>query len=379
MLLLAFPLRPQVMGSNLVTVVGRIVGKDGKSAVAGAVVQLSGRQVPVKYSTETNQRGEFTILAVQAGPYDVTITQNHEVLWSGRNFEVSLAPGSPCVPPGERGSLILVPGVPTDKTTRPSLGRCHLDVNLAEEAKNAPGQLSPEERKRREEVEKENAKIGDVNAQFRLAGEAEKAGDFDKAISILEATTQAFPNSDKPWANLANAYLMAKRYPEAIDPLQKAIALKPTEAKYHMALGDAYDHSGKPDDATAEYTTVVQMDPTQAAMAYFKIGVVWTNASTRVTDDATRKKDLENANTAFDKAIAADPNFADAYYQKGINMVSQASYDKDGKIVPVAGTKECFQKYVELDPNGKYAQSAKSLLAGLGAQVQTTFKKGKGK
>ena len=379
MLLLVLPLRTQEIGSNLVTVVGRVVGRDGKSPVAAAVVQLSGRQNALKYSTETNQRGEFAILGVQTGAYDVTITQNNEVIWSGRNFGASLAPGSPCVSPQERGSLILVPGVATDKTTRPSFGRCRLDVNLAEEAKKAPGQLSPEERKRREEVEKENARIGDLNSQFKLAVEAEKAGDFDKAISILHATTQAFPNSDKPFANLANAYLQAKRYPEAVEPLQKAIALKPSEGIYHMALGDAYDRSGRPDEATAEYTTVAQMDPTQAAMAYFKIGAVWTNASTRVTDVAARKKDLATANDAFDKAVAAKPDFADAYYQKGINLLSQASYDKDGKIVAVSGTAEVFQKYVELAPTGPHAEEAKQLLAGLGAQIQTTFKKGKGK
>jgi tetratricopeptide (TPR) repeat protein len=354
--LAALPLWSQL--GSLAIVQGKVTGTDGKP-MAGVEVQMVNKDTGQKHSSKTNNKGEYTMAGVVNGYYDVSLIQNGSEIWKKGNMMVT--------PQSETAPCYVQNGV------------CRYDIDLAKEAKQGTGAMTAEEKKRREEVEKENAKIGDVNAQFKLAQEAEKAGDFDKAISILQATTAAFPNSDKPWANLANAYLVAKRYPEAIEPLKKAIAFNPGEATYHLALGDAYNRSGKPDDATAEYTTVAQMDPTQAAMAWFKIGAVWTNASTRVTDDATRKKDLENANAAFDKAIAANPDFADAYYQKGINLIGQATYTKEGKIVPAPGTAEAFQKYLELAPTGPHAEEAKQLLAGLGAQVQTTFKKGKGK
>ncbi len=352
--LAALPLWSQL--GNLAIVQGKVTGTDGKP-MAGVEVQMVNKDTGQKHTSKTDKKGEYTVSGMITGGYDVSLIQNGSEIWKAGNMQVSTQ--------SDQAQCYVQNGV------------CHFNIDLSKQ--QGTGAMSAEEKKRREEVAKENAKIGDVNAQFRLAQDAEKAGDFDKAISILQATTQAFPNSDKPWANLANAYMVAKRYPEAIEPLKKAIAFNPADAKYHLVLGDAYDRTGKPDDATAEYTTVAQMDPTQAAMAYFKIGAVWTNASTRVTDDATRKKYLANANDAFDKAIAADPNFADAYYQKGINLIGQASYTKDGKIVAVPGTAEAFQKYLELAPTGPYAEQAKQLLAGLGAQVQTTFKKGKGK
>jgi hypothetical protein len=49
-------------------------------------------------------------------------------------------------------------------------------------------------------------------------------------------------------------------------------------------------------------------------------------------------------------------------------------------MIPAPGTAEALNKYLELAPDGKYAQSAKDLLASIGASVQTTFgsqKKGK--
>jgi len=363
--LAALPLWSQLGVTNIVQ--GKIIGTDGKPVV-GAVVKFTSKDVKLPngdvvqgdgltHTGKTDKKGEYTLANIRSGYYDAEVDLDGNAI--------------------DKEANILVTAQSSSAACYVQNGVCQFNIDLSK--RPGTGAMTAEEKKRREEVEKENAKIGDINSQFRLAQDAEKVGDFDKAISILQATTQAFPNSDKPWANLANAYLLAKRYPEAVDPLKKAIAFSPGDAKYHMALGDAYDHSGKPDDATTEYTTVAQMDPTQAAMAYFKIGAVWTNASTRVTDDATRKKYLQNANDAFDKAIAANPDFADAYYQKGINLIGQATYTKEGKIVAVPGTAEAFQKYLELAPTGPHAEEAKQLLTGLGAEVQTTFKKGKGK
>jgi len=55
--------------------------------------------------------------------------------------------------------------------------------------------------------------------------------------------------------------------------------------------------------------------------------------------------------------------------------MGKATLGSDGKMVPVAGTAEAFQKYLELQPNGKDAETAKQMLTSLGAQVETQFKK----
>jgi hypothetical protein len=48
-------------------------------------------------------------------------------------------------------------------------------------------------------------------------------------------------------------------------------------------------------------------------------------------------------------------------------------------MVAPAGTAEAFQKYLELDPNGKFADVAKQMLAAIGSPVETTYGKSKSK
>ena len=85
---------------------------------------------------------------------------------------------------------------------------------------------------------------------------------------------------------------------------------------------------------------------------------------------------VDAANEAFDKCIAADPTKADAYYQKGLNMMGKATLQGDKMVAP-PGTAEAFQKYLELQPTGQYADVAKQMLASIGAPVQTSLGKKK--
>jgi tetratricopeptide (TPR) repeat protein len=82
-----------------------------------------------------------------------------------------------------------------------------------------------------------------------------------------------------------------------------------------------------------------------------------------------RKESLD----AFEKAIAADPNNADAYYFKGQSLMANVTMDSSGKMIAPEGTTEALNKYLELQPNGQHAQDAKSMLAALGTKVETSF------
>ena len=102
-----------------------------------------------------------------------------------------------------------------------------------------------------------------------------------------------------------------------------------------------------------------------AATYYFNEGIVFTNTSK-----------ADEAIAAFDKAIQADPNKADAYYWKGVNLVGKAT-TKGDKMVAPEGTSEAFNKYLDLAPSGKYADPAKQMLASIGATVETSYGKSK--
>src|SRR5437764_26532 len=265
------------------------------------------------------------------------------------------------------------------------------------------GKQMGEAQKRNAEAAKERAEIGSLNKMLTDAAAAEQAGNWDQAVTILTQAAQTAPNRDLLWARLGGAELGAgdatkttskeqsdQHYQKSATDYQKAVQLlsanpNPTPdqkkqlASYHNNLGQAYAKTGKPQEAMAEYNSATQMDPPNAAMYYFNLGATLTNSATREQDQQIKTKDIEEANAAFDKAIAAKPDYSEAYYQKAINLLSKATFDKTGKMVPAEGTVDAFNKYLEVDPQGKHAEEAKSIIASLGEKVQTTYKKGKSK
>jgi hypothetical protein len=57
-------------------------------------------------------------------------------------------------------------------------------------------------------------------------------------------------------------------------------------------------------------------------------------------------------------------------------MIGKATLQGDKMVAP-QGTAECFQKYLELQPTGNFAQPAKDMLASIGATIETGFGKKK--
>jgi Tfp pilus assembly protein PilF len=224
----------------------------------------------------------------------------------------------------------------------------------------------------------QNEKIKALNQMLQQASAARQAGDFQKAVSIMQEATQQDPSQDVLWVSLGLSHLGAKQYPEAIEAFKKAVGLNRESHAYHNLLGTAYLRRRQMDDAVGEFKTAAELndknpsDPKHNPNA----AMYWYNAGAALTIQGKS----DEAIAAFDKAIAADPKKAEAYYQKGINLIGKAKVDKDGKMTAPEGTEEAFQKYLELSPNGQFAEPVKEMLAMIGAKIETqygTAKKGK--
>lgn len=362
---------------------GKCTDVAGKPLV-GATVEWLNHDTGQKYKFKTDKKGEYFSIAVNTGKYKVTLFQDDKMLLFFDNVPVSLAQ--------EDGTVVDFNLAKEQAQAQPVTTDASGAVNLSAEQQK---RLSAEQKKQLEELQKknaaiaaENAKIKGLNEKLAEANAAQTVGNWAQAVSILTETTQMDPNRDLLWARLGEAELgaagaakdkdeAAQDYQKASDAYQKAVQLKPTDGGYHNNLGQAYAKSGKPKEALAEYTQAAQVDPLHAAMYYFNGGAILTNASTRETDPATKAKDIDDANISFDKAIQAKPDYAEAWFQKGINLISKATYDKTGKIIPAPGTVDAFNKYLELDPNGKHAQEAVGIIEGLGEKVSTSYHKAK--
>lgn len=353
----------------LAKVAGKATDVNGQP-IADAQVQLVSEDTGQKLTTKTDKSGNFYQIGVTPGKYKVTLSKDGQQLFFLTDVPVHLNPD--------------------DSPTQ-------VDFNLKKEAEGTStgtnNAATAAAMKQREEQQKQNAKVASLNAMLTQANTQEQAKQWDQAINTLTQVATQAPNTMFVWARLGADELGAgdatrtsgdkatadAHYQKSVEDYNKALALNPTDPKVlanlHNNLGQAYIRSGKPDEAVKQYTAAAQASPANAALSYFNLGAILTNQATVETNTATKAKDIDAANDAFDKALQADPNYAEAWYQKGINLLSKATYDKSGNIVPAPGTADAFQKYLQVSPTGPHAEEAKSMIASLGQKVETTYKK----
>jgi tetratricopeptide (TPR) repeat protein len=340
---------PQVSAQSG-TVKGTCKNMDGKPFV-GAVIEFTGLESGRKYTLKTNSKGEYFSLGVAPGSYNIDLIVDGKKIYG----------------------LNKVP-ITSDENVN--------DIDLKKEQAAGQAQMSEEDRKKLAEQEakqnKEKTDVKALNDKLAASRAAITAGNYDLAVQTMTEATQIDPNRDLIWFTMGEALRgqakgkektdragSKEAYGKAAEAYQKAIAIKPQGA-YYNNLADAYAHSGDVDGAVKAYTEAATLDPTGVAGYQFNIGAVYTNAG-RV-DDAVK---------AFQASVAADPTKAESYYQLGVSLVGKATTDKAGKVVPVPGTEEALQKYLELAPTGPNAEGAKGLLTYIGSTVETTFGKQK--
>lgn len=274
--------------------------------------------------------------------------------------------------------------------------------------------LPEEQQKQLEEMKKHNASalkanviIKQLNTDLKAAGETIKEADAAPAEAakelgsgatkqaleqkVSEIRTQKFtqvedtmkkdtalkPDASILWARLGQAQNGLKQYDDAITSFQKALDLEKTAKKplvevqglAQAGIAEAYARTGKVQQANDAFDAAAKLNPAEAGFYYKNEAIIFFQAG---------NADAQVA--AADKAIAADPNNALVYYLKGQGLVQKASFDaKTQKIVLPPGCQEAYEKYLQLDPNGPYANDVKGILQQAGQKVEGSYKAGKKK
>jgi tetratricopeptide (TPR) repeat protein len=149
-------------------------------------------------------------------------------------------------------------------------------------------------------------------------------------------------------------------YQRAIDLAQKDLAQKDLAGKsanaaaiaqMYTTIGNANLKLKKNDAAIAAYTKAATLSP-NPAVAYFNLCATMYNMGQPAAKTV-----------AFcDKAIAADPKKADAYFVKGSALYGEGALDKSNKFVPPPGSVEALKQYLVLAPDGPHVQDVKAML-----------------
>lgn len=163
------------------------------------------------------------------------------------------------------------------------------------------------------------------------------AKDYPAAIAKFEEAVAAKPELTAAWMALAKIYLRQNDYDKAIVAAGKVLEIDDSDDDMNSVMHHAYTAKGDKASA-AKYGAKL---PKNA-------GVIYNEAARKINagDDA-------GAETLLQQAIAADPGFALAHYELG--MV----YVRTGKN---AEAKAALAKYLELDPKGPNAGTAKDVM-----------------
>ena len=192
--------------------------------------------------------------------------------------------------------------------------------------------------------------------------DASRPGDLLLVLSVVVPLLVAVSCSTTPFTDYDRAKSLsdAGQYQQAIVVYSRSINLLPNDADSYLGRGYAYEKLGEYQKALSDYSQVIALKP-EDPQAYFVRGLLYDFLGK--TDQAIQD---------YTTAISLKPNYADAYYEKAANLIGKASVDqKTGATITLPEAAVDLNKYLELAPNGPYADSAKALLTSLGAKVES--------
>src|SRR6185312_15738934 len=341
--------------SQMSFVQGMVKGPDGKP-IQGAIVQFENPEMANKITAKTDKKGHY-IYSMKPGMYVVTVSvdgqprakQKYEAIGGTPdpldfNLPGAQAPGA----------------APAALSAAPSEG-------------GGGGKGSKEDQEAQKKREEALAKNKALNDAFGAGHTALEAKNWDEAITQLTKASELGPTQQAVWASLAEAYQGKAKsgpsaeadasYQKAFAAFDKLIELKPEDAGTYNNYALALAADKKLDDAKVKLAKAVELDPAGAGKYHYNLGALLMNSSQ--TDGALDE---------FKKAIAADPNYAEAYFYLGSTLMGKATMDAKGAMQAPAGTVEALQKYVQLKPDGPNADAAKQLIAALGSTVSVNYK-----
>jgi tetratricopeptide (TPR) repeat protein len=203
------------------------------------------------------------------------------------------------------------------------------------------------------------AQGGNQNSLVAKAQAALDAKQWPEAEAALKQLVVSEPRWEYSEA-LGTAQTNQGHYADSLASYQRAIELAQNNAspaamaQIYVMTGNANLKLKKNDAAIAAYNRAAELSP-NPAVAYFNLCATMYNMGQPAAKTAA----------ACDKAIAADPKKADAYFVKGSSLFGEGTVDKNKKFVVPPGTVEALKQYLALAPDGPHVQDVKAMLDSL--------------
>jgi tetratricopeptide (TPR) repeat protein len=357
-----------------------VKGEDGAPKVK-AVVKILRTDIKGNYKCETNKKGHYFYNGLPLGTYNITVEIDGKEMDGVNGVRTKLGDPTPV-----NFDLQKIAQSRAANNAKMNAAAAGTGPGLSKEQERGMSKEDKEKyekaMKDREASMKKNKELNDAfstglaEMQAGAAAAAspeERAKHYAAAVDSLTKASELDPKQVAVWAQLADAHVNAAtgktgaefdaEMGKGIECYNKALELNPSDAATHNNFALALGKAKKFPEMQAELQKAAELDPPKAGQYYYNMGAMMVNAG-----------QAEPAGQAFKKAIELDPKHADSYYQLGVYLIGKASFAADGKVTPVEGTVQAFQKYLELAPTGQFADSAKGMLASMDTKVDTSYK-----
>lgn len=175
------------------------------------------------------------------------------------------------------------------------------------------------------------------NAGVDLLNSGDKAG----AEAKFQEAVAKSPDLPQGWQALTSLAFQKKDWAKTLEYGQKATELDPTVSNLYGMMAEAAQMSGNKKLAAEFFKKYEEANPATPESLYNK-GI-----------DAYNHKKLKDAEELLTKAVEAKPDFALAHFWLGMT-----SFTLNKK----AESRQHLQRYLELEPNGTEAATAKEIL-----------------
>lgn len=290
------------------TVRGQVVDLQGR-AVDGAMVVFDFQGAGVeRVDVTTNSDGEFSQRDLSDGHYTVT-AQKQDV--GRQSFRLRVRPGQTV-----EVNFLLQP------RAGPALWRDDL-----------PGREA-------------------LTEVFEEGVAANRAGDFEQAITKFEEVLGSTPACIDCHYNIGIAYTRMEDYAAAAAAFKKVLDIRPDFAAGYYALADVYNRQERFDEAATARSEANRIAVEALAAGRERTqntlnqGIIFWNAG-----------NVADAKRRFEEAAKLDPTHADVHYWLGMANTTEGNR---------AEAARSLRRYLDLAPDGQYADSAADTLKQIG-------------
>lgn len=300
---------------------GQVKGKvvDGQgNPVDGAKIVLYNQQTNRSLETKSNKKGEYIQVGLSPGKYKITASKGE--LSEAHDVDIHLE-------------------------------MLNLDFKLVPGGGGRTGS--------KEDAAKAKARAEAMTKTFNEGVEFSNTGKNDEAIAKFQEVIATMPTCAECYTNIGTIQTRTQKYVEAEAAYKKAIELKPDYAEAYNGLANLYNTEKKFDLAAEASKKAMELSASAPAGAAGAAGAAPAGNASNVFNQGVilwNAGKIPEAKAQFEQAVKLDPSMAEAHYWLGMALLNGGD---------TAGAKPRFEEYLKLEPSGKYAETAKSIVASI--------------